>query len=82
MKTHKIVKVEWNDSANHRGWNSLDRAKKFDLILCVSSGILVKVKKGSIGVTHTLDSEDDVAETIVISRKSIRKMEVLATFKA
>ena len=80
MKTHKIVKVEWNDSCNYRGWNKFSTAEEFDPMPCVSSGILVKVKRGNIGITHST-SNHDVAETIVISRKSIRSIKVIDTFK-
>lgn len=81
MKTHKIVKVEWDDTASHRGWHDIDKAKEFDPLPCVSSGILVKAKKGNIAITQSLAKNDDIAETIVISKKSIRSVEIIGTFR-
>lgn len=81
MKTHKIVKVEWNDSCNYRGWRDMNTTKEFRPSTCMSCGILVKTKRGCIGVTHSIDSENEVADTMVIPRKVIQKMEVVSTFK-
>ena len=81
MKTHKIVKVDWVDSCNYRGWRDIDRAKESEPASCISCGILVKVKRGSIGVTHSMNDEDGIADTMVIPRKVIQKIEVVATFR-
>lgn len=81
MKTRKIVKVEWDDTASHRGWHDINKAKDFDPLPCVSCGILVKVKKGNIGIAQSLAECEDIGETLVISRKSIQKITVLDTFR-
>ena len=81
MKTHKIVKVEWIDSSNYRGWRDIEKAKENEPSSCTSCGILVKVKKGSIGVTHSMNDVDDIADTMVIPKKAIQKMEVVSTFR-
>ena len=81
MKTHKIVKVEWLDSCNYRGWRDIKGAKEFEPSVCMSCGILVKAKKGCIGVTHSINDTDDIADTMVIPRKVIQKMEVVSTFR-
>ena len=82
IKTHKIVKVEWTDPANYSGWSKVTEAEDWDSMPCISSGILVKVKKGHIGITHSMDTQGKVAETMVIPRSAIRKIETIATFKS
>jgi len=82
MKTHKVVKVDWIDSTNYRGWRDADNFKDAEPSHCTSCGILVKVKRGNIGVSHSTSDSADIADTIVISRKAIKKIEVLTTFRA
>jgi len=81
MKTYKIVKVEWEDSVNCRGWRDLGQFRTIGCGPCVSSGILVRTQKGTVGVSHTV-GENEIADTMIISRKAIKKIEVLGTFKA
>jgi len=81
MKTHKIVKVDWEDSCNYRGWRDREEAKEFTPSSCTSCGILIKTKKGSIGVTHSINDQADPADTMIIPRKVIKKIEVLSTFR-
>lgn len=83
MKNHKIVKVEWEDSCNYSGWRKSPASKSYEPSSCMSCGILVKTKKGSIGVTHSVGDKDndEVADTMVISRKAIKKIEVIGKFR-
>ena len=80
MRTHKIVKVDWEDSASYSGWRDRSDGKRFEVAKCTSCGILVKARRGSIGVTHSIE-EGQINGTIVISRKAITKMEVVHTFR-
>lgn len=81
MRTHKVVKVEWDDSMSYRGWR--DRTDKLKGAACMSCGILVKAEKGYIGITHSIGatSNDEIGDTMVISKKVITKFEVISTFK-
>jgi len=81
MKTYKIVKVDWVDSANWYGWRDNKYRETNSPSKCMSCGILIKTKKGSIGVTHSIESEGDTADTMVIPRCAIRKIEVLSKVK-
>ena len=80
MKTHKVVRVDWLDTASYNGWTKRDKVKEFDLYEAISCGILVKSDKESIGVTHSI-SKQDVDNVIVIPKKVIRKIEVLGQIK-
>jgi len=81
MRTYKIVKVEWEDTCNYRGWHDRKSRKAFEALPCVSAGILVNVRTGCVGVTHSVTKGDDVGETIIIARKVIKSITVLSTFK-
>ena len=82
MRTHKIVKVEWEDSTNSPGWRDYNKRKDTEPSTCYSAGILVRTKRGSIGVAHSICPESkDIADTIIIPRKVIKKIEVLSTFR-
>jgi len=59
----------------------MDKIKEYEPSKCISCGILVKVKKGSIGVTHSISDAEEVAEIMIIPRKAIQKIEVISTFK-
>jgi hypothetical protein len=76
MKTHKIVKVEWIDSAAYTGWTKHEKAREYFPEDCISCGILVKTRKGSIGVTHSIGPRD-VDSVMVIPRKVVKKIEVI-----
>jgi len=80
VRTYKIVKIDWDDSAMHGGWRPESHAREYSPGKCVSGGILVRTKPGSVGVTHSI-GESAVCDTIVIPRKAIRSIEVLSTFK-
>jgi len=83
MKTHKIVKIKWIDSAGYRGWRDMDKVKECEPSTCYSCGILVKTKKGSIGVTHSIAPlENDASDFQVIPKRAIKEIEVLSTFRA
>jgi len=80
MRTYKIVKVDWVDSCNWRGWRDKKEAIGFTPSTCVSGGILTKTKRGSIGVAHSI-SEESIGDTVVIPRKCIKGIEILTTFR-
>jgi hypothetical protein len=80
MKTHKIVKVEWEDSASYSGWTKREKTEEFDPYACISCGILVRTNKGSIGVTHSI-SKQDVDNVMVIPKKAVKKVEVIGKIK-
>ena len=80
MKTHKIVKVDWLDTASYNGWTKREKVKEFDLYEAISCGILVKTAKGTIGVTHSI-SKQDVDNVMVIPKKVVKKIEVLGRIK-
>ena len=80
MKKHKIVKVEWEDSASYSGWTKREKTEEFDPYLCISCGILVRTKRGSIGVTHSI-SKQDVDNVMVIPRKTIKKIETIGDIR-
>lgn len=82
MKTRKIVKVEWSDIAAYHGWKDKGETNKYEPLDCVSCGILVKVKRGNIGLVQSLSETEQTGEAIVIPRKVIKKMETVATFRA
>lgn len=81
MRTHKVVKVEWDDSMSYGGWRGRD--DKLKGANCMSCGILVKVKKGYIGITHSMGDtcNDEIGDVMVIPRHAIKKIEVILTFK-
>ena len=81
MKVYKIVKVEWDDSCAYRGWRDAKDREDNKPVGCMSCGILVKTKKGSIGVAHSVAPDEDIGDTIVIPRSVIKKMEVLSKFR-
>jgi len=81
MKTHKILRVDWVDSANYSGWKHRSQTKEFEPSSCITCGILTKVEKGSIGLTQSISDCDMCAEVMVIPRKVIKNIEVLSTFK-
>ena len=83
MRTYKIVKVEWVDSTASPRWRDIRAREKDAPATCYSAGILVKTKRGSMGVAHSICPEEaDAADTIIIPRKVVKKIEVLSTFKA
>jgi hypothetical protein len=81
MKTHKIVRVDWIDPANYGGWKHRSQTREFEPSECISIGILTKVKRGNIGLMQSIDDTEKCAETMVIPRKAIKRIEVLSTFK-
>lgn len=73
------MKVEWEDSTSYRGWR--DDAKELGPAKCMSCGVLVRVKKGCIGVTHSITDTEEFGGIMIIPRKAIRKMEIISTFR-
>lgn len=80
MRTFTIVKVEWEDSTNWRGWRSREKRSDIKPSPCVSAGILVQRNKDVIAVSHSY-GEDDFGDTIAIPRKCTKSIEVIARFK-
>jgi len=80
MRTYKIVKVDWVDCVTTQEWRDRQLLRGRGADDCVSCGILVKTQKGTMGLTHSIGG-NDVNSTIIIPRKTIKKIETIATFK-
>ena len=77
----EVYDLFYKHSDLYDGWSKAEKVREFDATPCVSSGILVKVKRGHVGITHSIDDQGKCAETMVIPRKAITKMEIISTFR-
>ena len=73
---HKIVLVEWEDSASWKGWRERNNCKELLPAICFSAGFLVKSNKKCVGISNSL-GECTIGDTIVIPRSCIKKIKTL-----
>ena len=75
MKKHRMVYVEWEDSAGSTRWMDLERATQFKTSQCETLGYLIKSDRQHIVVASCrCPDTDEVSHLDAIPRSCIRSM--------
>ena len=80
---HRLVRVEWEDSAGLGRWRDLQVVKKEEPLVIVTVGYLLRDDEKGITIAGSWDSQSmpNVADATVIPRSAVRKVESLRRVK-
>lgn len=81
----KIAIVDWVDSAGKSGWDDPEAHQKLPPYRCRSVGFLVRNDDTSVIVAQSLTCptagyEDRMADSIVIPKAAVQKVEIIGTW--
>ena len=84
MKPKKLVLITWKDVCAFSDWKSLENAKKDNVVICYSLGLINEKNKKNTIICSDWSTDNDgteVGNRNVIPNSVIKKVEVLYEYK-
>lgn len=73
-----IELIEWYDHhTSNNGWRNEINPTCFDLVICKTTGFIVKETKTTIMLAHSVSEEGDVNQCMTIGKKLIISRKIL-----
>ena len=77
--TFPLVEVVWHDASGNTGWEPLHAAQSADIIVCMTTGYLIKKDKRRVVIASSVRELDDYVEhTTTIPRTWVVKITPLS----
>lgn len=63
-----LVEVTWHDAAGETGWQDLYEAQQANLVVCITTGYLIKKDRRKVVIASSLNASTRVEHTTTIPR--------------
>jgi len=74
MPKHRLLRVEWEDSASRGKWHRTTEIGRRATLQCESVGYVVRSDKHEIVLAQSICENEDINDTMAIPRGCIRKV--------